>query len=120
MAKARGIRSPSSNPFALATDQLPVAIALAPAVVTAFALPASQTLKSTSGFPGTWSARNCSALPARSFIASPWYSRSRLLCCLPVRAQLLIELLPALLGEEDPRILELDPTPRARDRLGQP
>jgi len=46
----------------VATDQLPVAIALAPAVATALALPASQMLKRTSGFPGICNPRNCSAL----------------------------------------------------------
>jgi len=45
MAKASGICWPSEKPFALATDQLLVAIALAPAAATALALPASQMLK---------------------------------------------------------------------------
>jgi hypothetical protein len=46
------MRSPSAKPFALATDQLPVAIALAPLEAMALALPASQMLKRTNGLPG--------------------------------------------------------------------
>jgi hypothetical protein len=39
------MRSPSAKPFALATDQLPVAIALAPLEAMALVLPASQMPK---------------------------------------------------------------------------
>src|SRR5262245_47878311 len=38
----------------------------------------------------------------------------------PVTAQLPVELLPALLGKEDPRPLEPDVTPHAGDGVGQP
>src|SRR4030088_3529031 len=62
MARSSGPRSPSANPFAAATDQLPVASARAPAEATAFAVPASQILNSTSGRPDTCSDRNVSAL----------------------------------------------------------
>ena len=46
------MRSPSANPFALATAQLPVAITLAPALATALAPPASQVFKRTTASPG--------------------------------------------------------------------
>ncbi len=65
-ANSTGMRSPSTNPWAAATDQLLVAIAFAPLMATALALPASQTLNSTSGAPLVCSARNASAV-----IASP-------------------------------------------------
>ena len=61
MAKVSEVCSPSEKPFALATDQLLVAMALAPLAATAFALPASQMLNRTSGFPGRCNVRNCSA-----------------------------------------------------------
>src|SRR5690242_5247702 len=59
-ANANGICSPSAKPLAAATDQLPVATAPAPASATARALPASQALNSTSGWPRTckeWNSR---------------------------------------------------------------
>src|SRR5207247_2374185 len=63
MTNDRGICSPSAKPFAAATLQLLVAIALCrPLAATALALPASQTLNRTSGFPGTCNMQNCSAL----------------------------------------------------------
>src|SRR5215472_14947165 len=42
------------------------------------------------------------------------------LCPLPVRAQFLIEFLPAFLGKENSRILELDPASGTRNVVGQP
>src|SRR5277367_3527015 len=51
-----------AKPFALATDQLPVAIALAPLEATALVLPASQMLKRTNGLPRICKARNSSTL----------------------------------------------------------
>src|SRR5262249_31833520 len=69
--------------FAAATDQLPVASARAPAEATAFAVPASQMLNSTSGRPDTCSDRNVSALAACADIvvflhADQWSRSSRL------------------------------------------
>src|SRR3954471_9847011 len=56
------IASPSAKPWAAAIDQLPVARALAPALATAAALPASQTLNRIKGSPATCSARKVFAL----------------------------------------------------------
>src|SRR5262245_42179697 len=71
MARSSGTRSPSANPFAAATDQLPVASARAPCEATTFALPASQILNSTSGRPDTCSDRNTSALAACAGMSVP-------------------------------------------------
>src|SRR5262249_34516027 len=101
--------------LAFATDQLLVAIALAPPAATALALPASQMLKRTSGFPGMCNARNCSALNARSAILLRRLSGS-----LPVCAQFFVELFPAFLGEEDSGANKLDTPPGAGNIFGQP
>lgn len=96
IAKVSGTRSPSVNPFASATDQLLVATALAPPAATVFAMPASQTLKTTSGFPGT-----CSAEIVQPSASDP--SSSRHCSRLPVCAQLFIEFLPTFFREENSR-----------------
>src|SRR5438105_4002939 len=81
-ARSSGTCSPSANPFAAATDQLPVASARAPAEATAFAVPASQILNSTSGRPDTCSDRNVSALAAcADIVLFTLALRAALLCC---------------------------------------
>src|ERR1051325_3778370 len=62
IARSSGSCSPAPKPLAAATDQLPVASADAPDAATAFAVPASQTLNSTRGRPGTCKDRKVSAL----------------------------------------------------------
>jgi hypothetical protein len=61
-ASSSGTSSPSPKPLAMETDALPVAIALAPDLATAAALPASHALNSTSGSPATWSLAKSSNL----------------------------------------------------------
>ncbi len=65
-ANAKSIGTPclSDQPLASATGWLPVASALAPARITAWALPTSQTLYRITGSPGT-----CSAANASNFVA---------------------------------------------------
>src|SRR5687768_538289 len=70
-AKSIGTCSPSGQPWASATGWLPVAKALAPARMTACALPTSQMLYRTTGLPGTCSAAKVSNLPIRATYARP-------------------------------------------------
>src|SRR5262245_5923974 len=84
--------SPSAKPLALATDQLPVAMAFAPAAATALALPASQTLNSTNGLPGTCSARNSLALRSWPVIFSS--------CRTVMQPPLIFPQLPRLFGDQ--------------------
>src|SRR5512144_835526 len=67
-ASSSGTSWPSPNPLAMETEALPVAIALAPDLATAAALPASQALNSTSGSPATWSFAKSSNLLMRAFL----------------------------------------------------
>src|SRR5262245_9771741 len=112
MARSSGTHSPSANPFAAATDQLPVASARAPSAATTFAVPASQILNSTSGRPDTCSDRNVSALAVCADIvlfthADQW-------------SQFPVEFLPSLFGKEDPRALDPNIPPRPRYGGGEP
>src|SRR6185369_3055157 len=83
-ARSSGTSCPSPKPLAMDTDALPDAIAFAPDLATASALPASHALNSTSGSPATWSFAKSSnllmaesvSLGSRSFGAA---ARSRLL-----------------------------------------
>jgi hypothetical protein len=61
-ANSIGSSSPSGSPFAMATEELLVAMALAPPSAMARALPASHALKRTSGSPAMWSAAKARAL----------------------------------------------------------
>src|SRR5579859_804843 len=124
-ARSNGSFSPSSKPFAAATDQLPVASAAAPPAAIAFALPASHTFNRTTGLPRTCSARKAWAfsfcvdmivLSSRGRGAL----RQRLRGREPMFAQFAIEIAPALFGEENPRAVAFDATARARDRIRQP
>src|SRR5882724_7303305 len=136
MARSSGTRSPSANPFAAATDQLPVASARAPCEATTFALPASQILNSTSGRPDTCSDRNVSALVAcadivlfthaiRSMSVSSTMSRSKRFSLgglrrRPMVTQFPVEFLPSFFGKEDPCTLEANISPRPRYGSGKP